>query len=180
MLKRRVLLSLAVFAVLIPAAVRAAEEPASLAASLPADKTVAYVHLDLQRTLDQASKGLVFLDPTAAEKIQFQVKDLYSMVRELAAHYDVKPSLLDHLAETDVYLVVIAKGEPETTVHTIKTPKYRSGDLPGDTGGVRGGQSHRDEELHHLPGAAHSGRERGQRLCAAVQGPDGPPQGGRT
>ncbi len=127
--KRRVLLSLVMVAAILPAtvgtaAVRAAEKSPSLAASLPADKTIAYVHLDLQRTLEQAGKGLAFLDQAAAEKIQFQVKDLYSMVRELASQYDIKPALLDHLTDTDVYLVVLAKETPEKIVHTMKMPKY--------------------------------------------------------
>jgi hypothetical protein len=143
--KRRLLLSLAVFAVLIPAAALAAEGQKSLATMLPADKTDVYVNVDLQSTLDQASKSLDFLDPASAERIRTDVKDLYSEARELAAQYDFKPALLDHLSEVNVSMVLMPKEKPETVSQKIKVPKYNKEtfeQVPGEFDEIEVSETH--------------------------------------
>ncbi len=114
MLKRTLQMML-VLAVLAPAAAMARQERAVLADRLPADAVMLYVRLDVRRALTQFAKALAFVDPESGGKIAYQVVELHGLVKELAANYQFRPKLLDQIADTELYFVLmLEEGEGET------------------------------------------------------------------
>jgi len=95
-----------------------------LAAKLPADRTFLYAEVRVETALEQGEELLRFIDQESADKIVFQVGQLHEEIRELAAAYEFQPALLDRLTEVQLYVVIMAKDEPEVVVHTYQVPKW--------------------------------------------------------
>lgn len=121
---KRALGVLAVAVGILPAIALAEAGGDSLARTLPTDKTVFYAELDVSSFLSEARALLDFTDPEAAGQIAFQVKELYGMVRELAAGHEFQPILFDKITDVKLYAVVMAMDEPKVKVHSYKVPRY--------------------------------------------------------
>ena len=113
---RRTLQMMLVLAVLAPAAAMARQERAALADRLPADAVLLYARLDVRRALTQSAKALAFVDPESGGKIAYQVVELYGLLKEHAANYQFRPKLLDQIADTELYFVLmLEEGEQEAS-----------------------------------------------------------------
>jgi len=120
---KRIAVTLVVLA-LVPVVAFARSTGDVLARSLPADETVFYLELDVNALLEEGEKMAKFIDLDAGGKLVYQVNNLYGLLRELCARHEFEPKLFENVADVEVYLAVLAKDEPEVTVHTYKTPKW--------------------------------------------------------
>jgi len=123
MLKRRVYLLL-MMAALVPCLALAQEGRAPLAQTLPAQKTIVYAHVDMKRALGQMAEVLTFMDADAGGEVVYQVKELYSILREVAAGYEFTPALLDRLGEVELYIVVMERNEPSAAGGGVFVPSF--------------------------------------------------------
>ncbi len=121
---RRTLQTLVVLIGLGPAVAMAQEGSELLAERLPAAQTAVYAHVSIRRVLEEAERGVAFVDPEAAQTIVYQVRDLYDVLRELAAGYEFQPTLFDNIADMELYFVLMKKDEPEVRVETYEVPKF--------------------------------------------------------
>jgi len=94
-----------------------------LADSLPADAAF-YAQVDVGRCLQDAIRVLPMIEEKRAANMIFQIGALYESMKELAAHYEMKPKLFDELLSLKAHMVVLAKAKPETEVHTYRMPKW--------------------------------------------------------
>ena len=121
---RRTFQTLVVLVGLGPAVAVAQERSELFAERLPAAQTAVYAHISIRRALAEAEGALTFVDADAAQKIVYQVTDLYDVLRELAAGYEFQPTLFDSIADTELHVVVMKKDEPEVRVTKYQVPKF--------------------------------------------------------
>jgi len=115
--------TLAIVLLLAPGVATAQEPRELLGARLPVQGTALYVHLDVGRILAEGQKYLKWIDPDQGAKVVYQIMNLHSLGRELAAKHEFQPALFDRIAETRLYVVVIPKEQPVVKVHKFRTPK---------------------------------------------------------
>jgi len=105
-------------------AVARAEPAARLAARLPADTTLVYADLDTSALLKIAPEGMRLVDADKAEKITYQVGEIYAVLRQLAANYEFQPELFDEVESLRLHLVLMQKETPAVQTYTQKFPKF--------------------------------------------------------
>jgi hypothetical protein len=93
-----------------------------LAEKLPKD-TLIYFQVDVRRLLDEGHRYNKLVSADAAEGLAAELVELHKAVKELAAGYEFTPALLDKILDAKVYVVWMAKAEPEIMTHTYKMPK---------------------------------------------------------
>lgn len=118
---RRIPGTLAILALLV--CVTADAGPAHLAERLPAAKTVFYAEIDAAGLLDEGERALAFVDAEASEQVIYRVRELWGMVRELAANHEFEPMLLDEISKVTATVVVMVKDEVEVVTETFEIPK---------------------------------------------------------
>ncbi len=131
----QVLAMLSTVALLVTFTTRAQESGLPLASRLPADTTIVYCGVDLERGLDISERMLRFVDAEAGGKVAYEVSNLYGMIREMFSNYGFEPALLDRIGETKAYLVMMRKSEPVTTTTMQQRPVFDEDfmPVPGET-----------------------------------------------
>jgi hypothetical protein len=104
----------------------AAPTATPLADRLPADKTVFYAEVDARAALTQVASGMAFVDPEIAERITYQVEQLYDLAIEAGENYEFHPALLDEISGLRLFGVIMLKDEPEEVASTrsVDVPKW--------------------------------------------------------
>jgi hypothetical protein len=88
------------------------------------DKTVVYAKIDLGTVMTQGEKYIEFIDGELSGSIVGNMDKLIATLKKLGAKNNFEPKLFDHLKETSVYMVLMAKEEPETVIETYRSPKW--------------------------------------------------------
>jgi len=99
---------------------RAAE---TLARTLP-ERTILYAEVDIGAAADDLMDYLRFIDPQRAEGLRQNTLELIACLKEVAAQHEFTPSAIDGVAELKLYMVLMAKDEPEVKTHTYRSPKW--------------------------------------------------------
>ncbi|MFW6189446.1 MAG: hypothetical protein ACOC7T_03350 [Planctomycetota bacterium] len=105
-------------------AIALAEQEQTLADRLPREGTVLYAGVDLERLLSTGQRWARFVDPESGQKLVYQVKHFYSLLREAARNHEFQPALLDRIAEARPYLVIAPREEPKVTEHSTEVPQF--------------------------------------------------------
>jgi len=135
-MRRRALQAIVLALTIVCSVAAAAERGSGLAARLPADRTMLYAHVDLDRALSEGERSLKFIDEEAGGKVIYQTEKLYGLLRELAANYQFEPILFEHVRDVDLNIVSMLKAEPQVRTHTHEFPRFNpeTGEMiPGET-----------------------------------------------
>lgn len=115
---RKSVIASAVFIALFSAVAIGQQSLKPLATSLPAEQTVVYVEMDVSKTLSVLQKTANYIDRESAQRLIYQVRDLYDLGRKLARRHQFQPMLLDRIQECKLYFLLMAD-EPQNYVPAL-------------------------------------------------------------